>query len=216
MSQTPSARGQSVEVLAARRAERGLTLEQASKATRIPIASLAAIEEGRFEDLPPGPYRRGQVRAYFTWLGLEPAREVLDRANTAPPISPPRFPLWTVRIAAGAVCVVLIVLLIWQFVGPGGGGGQEVEPTANGPDQIVRLLARRTTHLKVIVDGEVVLDRRVPGGEEIRVAGHKRVEVHLEGADRARVEYNGDLIVPQGRQDVPRRLVFIDDLEPED
>ncbi|MBW1876913.1 MAG: helix-turn-helix domain-containing protein [Deltaproteobacteria bacterium] len=216
MSQPPSARGESVDALAARRAERGLTLEQASKATRIPVAHLTAIEEGRFDDLPPGPYRRGQVRAYFAWLGLEPGPEVLDGASTSPPGAPTGFPLWTVRIAAGAVCVVLVVLLVGQFVGRGGAQEEEVVPIADGPDQVVRLVARRTTHLKVIVDGEVVLDRQVPGGEEIRVAGHERVEVHLEGADTTRVEYNGDLIVPQGRQDVPRRLVFIDDLEPED
>jgi len=180
------------------------------------MVHLTAIEEGRFDDLPPGPYRRGQVRAYFAWLGLEPSPEVLDRASVPPPGPPPAFPLWTVRIAAGFVCAILVVLLVWQFVGGRTTAEEEVVPSTTGPDQVVRLLARRTTHLKVIVDGEVVLDRQVPGGEEIEVAGHERVEVHLEGADTTRVEYNGELIVPQGRQDVPRRLVFIDDLEPED
>ena len=125
--------------------------------------------------------------------------------------------LWLPRVVAGLACLVLLVLVIWQFGGLGpssSGSDTSVDPDA--PDQVVVLRALRTAHFQVLVDGEVVLDRELPGGERFEAAGHHRVEVRLEGADTARVEYNGDLVRPQGRQDVPRRLVFIDDLDTED
>lgn len=194
--------------LRARREERGWSLEEVSATLRIPVPHLLAIEEGRLEDLPPGPYRAGHVRAYLAHLGLEPE----PPPAPAPPPPPSRRALWPIRLAAGAVCLVLLALLGLQVGGEGGGEAPVAE--ANAPDQRVTLRARRTTRLRVLVDGEVVLDRKVPGGERIEVAGHHRVEVHLEGADAARVEYNGQPILPQGRQDTPRRLVFVDDLDP--
>lgn len=203
--------------LRSRREARGVSLDHASRSTRIPVAHLRAIEEGRFDDLPAGPYRAGQVRAYYTWLGLEADPELLERLRPDGPSSDDVGvgAVWAVRIVAGALCAALIGLLVWMLSGsPPVADTGSVGAAANAPDQVVVVTARRTTHLEVLVDGEVVLDREVPGGERIEVAGHRRVEVRLEGADSARVEYNGELVVPQGRQDVPRRLVFIDDLDP--
>jgi transcriptional regulator with XRE-family HTH domain len=198
-----------------RREARGLSVDDAAKATRIPVAHVEAIEAGRFDDLPEGPYRAGLLRAYAAWLGVEPDPGVL--ASLAPE-TPPRareIPLWAVRAGAAALCVALGAGFLWtlstEWTAPEAGAPS---PPPNAPDQHVSLTARRTTHVKILVDGEVVLDRAVPGGERVEVAGHRRIELHLEGADAVRVEYNGDLVVPQGRQDVPRRLVFADDLDP--
>jgi transcriptional regulator with XRE-family HTH domain len=197
-----------------RREARGLSVDEAAKATKIPVAHIDAIEAGRFDELPDGPYRAGLLRAYSAWLGVEPDPTVL-RSLTAPPAPPLAAPVWTVRVLATALSAALAAALVWTFTAEWGATDHAaLAPPPNAPDQHVALTARRTTHVKIVVDGEVVLDRAIPGGERVEVAGHRRVEVDLEGADAARVEYNGDLVVPQGRQDVPRRLVFVDDLDP--
>jgi transcriptional regulator with XRE-family HTH domain len=202
--------------LRALREARGLSVEDAARATRIPVAHVDAIEAGRFDDLPEGPYRAGLLRAYAAWLDVTPDPAVLDRlAAEAGEAPPPRTPLWAIRILAAGLCVVLLAAVVWTLrrdLLPVTSEAPAIAP--NAPDQRVSVLARRTTHLRVLVDGAVVLDRAVPGGERVEVAGHRSVEVALEGADAARVEYNGELVVPQGRQDLPRRLVFIDDLDP--
>jgi len=82
-----------------------------------------------------------------------------------------------------------------------------------GQDQRVRLTVLLGGAFKIIVDGEVVVDRRLPPGERIEVAGRRRVEVQVPAAKSVRLEYNGERVQPQGRQDVPRTLVFIDDSE---
>ena len=59
-------------VLQAARVERGLTLAQASAATRLRAAHLVAIESGELEGLPAPVYARGYVRTYARYLGLDP------------------------------------------------------------------------------------------------------------------------------------------------
>ncbi len=198
-----------------RREARGVSIDDAARATRIPVAHLHAIEEGRIGDLPEGPYAPGQIRAYFNFLGLEPAPGVLDGlGQPLPGATVDARQVWAVRLVAGAVCAVLAVLLV-ALLAPDlqSPSPQDTTLDPRAPDQRVAVTALRTTRVAILVDGEQVLDREVPGGESVQVAGHHRVEVRLHAAQDARVEYNGGRIEPQGRQDVPRRLVFIDDLD---
>lgn len=53
------------------REERGLSLDEIADVTRIPAASLALIEDGRFEALPGEPFVRGFLRAYARALGVK-------------------------------------------------------------------------------------------------------------------------------------------------
>ncbi len=80
------------------------------------------------------------------------------------------------------------------------------------PDQTVRVVARRNTPLKVLVDKELVFDGRLAGGDDREFIGRERVAVELPATSAVRIEYNGRSIVPQGHQDAPRRLVFVDDM----
>jgi hypothetical protein len=59
-------------VLAEKRSERGLTIEQASSATRIRAVHLSALESDEAELLPAPVYARGYLRTYATFLGLDP------------------------------------------------------------------------------------------------------------------------------------------------
>jgi cytoskeletal protein RodZ len=73
------------EFLRQARERRGLTLQQISSETKIPFRHLDALEHGRLNAVPAGPYRRGEIRAYAEVVGLDKAiaLERLDRALQA-------------------------------------------------------------------------------------------------------------------------------------
>src|SRR3979411_3512622 len=60
------------EVLAAKRGERGLTIEQAAAATRVRAHYLSALESDELERLVAPVYAKGHLRTYARYLGLDP------------------------------------------------------------------------------------------------------------------------------------------------
>lgn len=60
------------EVLAAKRRERRLTVEQASTATRIRAHYLSALESDQLERLASPVYARDHLTTYARYLGLDP------------------------------------------------------------------------------------------------------------------------------------------------
>jgi cytoskeletal protein RodZ len=56
--------------LAAIRQQRGLSLSQIAELTKIRASWLAAIEEGRWGELPGGIYRRSYIRQYARATGV--------------------------------------------------------------------------------------------------------------------------------------------------
>jgi len=57
--------------LAAKRGERGLTLQQAASATHIRLEHLSALEADEPELIPAPVYARGYLRTYARYLGLD-------------------------------------------------------------------------------------------------------------------------------------------------
>jgi cytoskeletal protein RodZ len=55
------------------REHKKMSLAEVSRLTRIPTASLAAIESDRFDELPGEVFIRGFLRAYATAVGVVPA-----------------------------------------------------------------------------------------------------------------------------------------------
>src|SRR2546423_4099674 len=66
------------------RVERGKSIEEASRETRIRAEYLHALERERFDVLPGDVYVRGFLRSYSNYLGLDPDK-VLARVAGAPP-----------------------------------------------------------------------------------------------------------------------------------
>jgi cytoskeletal protein RodZ len=58
--------------LACLREAAGITLEQISDSTKISRTFLAAIEDGRFNDLPGGVFTRSYIRQYAAAIGCDP------------------------------------------------------------------------------------------------------------------------------------------------
>lgn len=70
------------EALRRRRETLNVSIEQVYEQIRIPIASLRALEEERFESFPAIQYTRGFLRSYAEFLDLDP-RPLLDQLGTA-------------------------------------------------------------------------------------------------------------------------------------
>lgn len=213
--------------LRARRESQGLSIEQVSADLKIPATALESLEAGRLDALPDGPFAKGWLRAYREHLGLdpdtgadpdagdpsddapEPARAARDDASPPPPPNN-ALPLWAVRLIAGAMVITLLGLAgksLWSRVDPPG-----PQSRSDAPDQMVTITAERAVRVRVRVDDGDVQDRVLTPGEKMEVAGRERVEVDLPAVEAARIVYNGEVILPQGRQDEARRLVFIDDV----
>ena len=201
--------------LRARREELGLSLDEIAVATRIPVEHLQAIEKERPQDLPPGPYAAAYARLLTEHLQLTIQDDDVDEAKVAAPVAPvapaPSTPLWLVRGLAGlsALAVVgLVGVRSWQQWVP------EPEAVVVVPDQFVVVTAKRSARIKAVVDGEVVHDDVLSGGQALELEGHERVELEVPSTSAFRFLWNGESVVPQGLQEHPRRLVFVDDVGP--
>ena len=110
------------QVLAAKRGERGLTIEQAATATRIRAHYLSALESDELERLVAPVYAKGHLRTYARYLGLDPEPLVrMLKAETHDPhrllsivshVARPQVVLTTPAIVAAG-----IVLLAGAFGG---------------------------------------------------------------------------------------------------
>ncbi len=150
--------------------------------------------------------------------GIAEAEYRGDDDEAAPPEPPPSaIPLAAVRVIAIVSASALILLGSWQLWNQTLPAMEAKLPDAapaapSSPDQQVTISAERAAKLRVVVDGQVALDRQLSPGEKLDFVGRDRVEVDIPGAEAVKVVYNGETISPQGRQDEPRRLVFVDDL----
>lgn len=75
------------------REQRGITLDQISRSTKIGTRFLQALEQDHFEQLPGGIFNKGFVRAYARFLGLNEEEAVADYlAATTPGEPSPQVP----------------------------------------------------------------------------------------------------------------------------
>ena len=138
------------ELLREHRQELGIELEAIGEALRIKPVYLAAIEQGRPEELPGPTYAIGFIRAYANYLGLDGER-VLDsykaesaEVHTRPDLALP-VPLGERSVPGGRI---LLVGLILALVGYGGwhyfAGGERSRPerVAAVPAELQQLTAQ--------------------------------------------------------------------------
>jgi transcriptional regulator with XRE-family HTH domain len=117
------------ERLRVAREEKGLSLEDVARQTRIPVRHLEHIERGEWAALPAATYSVGFAKSYATVVGLDPApigtelRQELGLARTTSgpaaayyePADPARVPPRSVAIIAAALIVLLAVgYMVWR------------------------------------------------------------------------------------------------------
>ncbi len=101
------------------RERRGMSVPELARITRIPMASLEAIEGDRFDELPGEVFVRGFLRAYAQAVRLLPA-EILARYTSSRRVAfvtplPLQTPLQATREAQGrrfGVAIAFVLLLI--------------------------------------------------------------------------------------------------------
>lgn len=118
------------ETLRQARRARGVTLDDAARATRIPHKYLLALEDDEPQALPGGVYGRGVLRAYARYLEIDPeplleylrpARPRDERESIRPvgllAAGRPRLPWGGLLRACGALAALaLLVYLYGQYV----------------------------------------------------------------------------------------------------
>jgi cytoskeletal protein RodZ len=101
------------------RERRGMSAAELSRVTRIPMASIEAIEADRFDELPGEVFVRGFLRAYAQAVGLLPA-DILARFTSSRRVAyvtplPTQTPLQAAREGQGrrfGVAIAFVLLLI--------------------------------------------------------------------------------------------------------
>jgi cytoskeletal protein RodZ len=115
------------EKLQQARLEKGLTLEDVAKSTKIKTEFLAFIEEGEYAKLPSVSYAHGFVRNYAKFLGL-PEKEIMaifrrefdeDKTYRVLPKGfgeGDSFPLSKFKLKQTAVLIIVIFLLFMGYI----------------------------------------------------------------------------------------------------
>lgn len=101
------------------RESRRMGIVEVSRATRIPVATLEAIEHDHFDDLPGEVFVRGFLRSYAQVVGLVP-EEIVARYSSSRRVAivtplPVASPVTAAREGQGrrfGVAIALVLLLI--------------------------------------------------------------------------------------------------------
>ncbi len=137
--------------LVAGREQAGIGLDQISRATRIPLTVLNALEAERWPELPQTVFVRGFVTSYCKVVNLDPARglEALSVALRGraeePRRAPPPVALATSEIPVGtgragvlnwtyiAILLVFVVGIVVALLTVGTGGRSDVSRAGGNP-----------------------------------------------------------------------------------
>lgn len=205
------------QILRAARQERGLSLEDAERGTRIRRQFLEALEADDYDRLPAPVYTRGFIRTYARWLGLDP-EPILSLFPERP--APPEFkPLpvvrnpesaWPARILVGLVVLLLLgaAYAVVRLAGtareaPGPGPVLTVStpppaPTSAPPtptpviDQVqVQLRVVERAWVAVTVDDRQVFQGILEVGDTRTWTGRQRVAIRCGNAGGVEVYLNG-------------------------
>lgn len=141
------------ETLQRARQARGITIEDAERATRIPRRYLEALEQENYGILPAPVYARGFLRSYSGYLGLDPG-ELLPffpvghvdepELEPLPEVKQPRTMSMSGFIAFGVVAALILMVIGLYSLGNESGGENSLlssQPAAveeeAGPDIVV-------------------------------------------------------------------------------
>ena len=215
--------------LRAARIRQGMSLEEASRDTRVRSDYLEALEREDFDVLRGDVYVRGFLRSYARYLGLSPQKVIAayerlyggappDPApvEQAPGVAPTeaviltggaRRPSWLLAAVAAA-----IVLAAAAAIGLFSTRGSVPNPATNPqPPPVIEekgavrvdLLATRDVAVEVRIDGEEPATRTMDKGEALSFEGASRIDVRLSDGAAVLMEVNGFDVGRPGTAKVP-------------
>lgn len=185
----------------------GLSRAELAAETRIPEEHIAALEEGRLRDLPAGPYVKAWMETLEDRVGLSSTEFTASMQGRQGAV-----PFKWVRLVAGVSFLGLVAVVAWRFSDTVQEAGDAITSGAAAEKQEILVRARSNSRVRVRLDEGPMQDLVLAGGQERQWEADRRIELDVYATDALRIHYNGHLIVPQGRQDEHRTLVFEDDL----
>lgn len=205
------------------RERRGITLDAASRDTKLHVDQLSALESEEFDALLGDVYVRGSLRSYAQYLGLSPDKviEAYARNVDEPAPPPPPAKLGRVERAIAATRIrdnqrlmvflaatVLVIAIVFGFVSR----GHSAPPPATLPtvaatpapqgreiDAVVEAIA--VVRVSVIADG-VAATYRMGAGETRTFTAQDELALTVSDGGQVRVKVNGrdqGLPGPSGR-----------------
>lgn len=185
----------------------GLSRAELAAETRIPEEHIAALEEGRLRDLPAGPYVKAWMETLEVRVGLSSTEFTASMHGRQGAV-----PFQWVRVVAGVSFLGLVAVVAWRFSDTVQEAGDSIHSGPAAEKQEVLVRARTNSRVRIRLDEGPLQDLVLAGGQERQWVAERRIELDVTATNSLRIHYNGHLIVPQGRQDERRTLVFEDDL----
>ncbi|HEX6262609.1 MAG TPA: helix-turn-helix transcriptional regulator [Actinomycetota bacterium] len=207
------------------RHRQGLTLEEASRGTRLRAEYLDALERESFDDLPGDVYVRSFLRSYSGFLGLKPTKVVgvYEQAVGSGPAAPapvdrspavvvgPNDPLPDVRhhfpwpMAAAVAVIVLVAAAAIGLLSRSNSSPTPALPTAPAnlpvlPRHVeVNMVALRDVEARIVVDGVPAFEGIFREDEARSFRGDEEIEVWLATGKLVRLEVNGENLGKPGQ-----------------
>lgn len=202
------------------RARRGLTLEDASRGTRLRAEYIDALEREAFDELPGDIYIRSFLRSYGGFLGLNPGKvvgayeRVYGRSRPAPapverapalaagenpglPDMRPHFP-WPLAAAVAAIVLVAAiaagVLSRSAFTPePADSSGSPNVPVL--PEKVqLDMVAHQDVEVVIWLDGVEKFDGTLVEGEARSWEAEEEIGLWLASGQSVRLTVNGERI----------------------
>ncbi|MBI2818585.1 MAG: helix-turn-helix domain-containing protein, partial [Acidobacteria bacterium] len=134
------------ERLRQEREERGISLDEIARHTRIGVRLLKAIEEEAFDQLPGGIFNKSFIQQYAQHLGLDEKQAVRDYLRATAEAREIQYPPSAslpqpsnifsskafVRLSVGSAAIVLVAFLVWLII-PGSGPQPDFQTAAVEP-----------------------------------------------------------------------------------
>lgn len=160
------------EILAAARRDKGWSLEELSRRTKIQAKFLKAIELSRFSKLPKAPFVKGLVKTAADELGLDPARLAAIfrrdfRVSEEVEIVPKTLETgkknfgWTPKLTAAAGIIVVIISFLGYL-------GWQLLMLASGPTLIISQPPEAA-----VAGSEVAVEGKTDPGATVAINGQE-------------------------------------------
>jgi cytoskeletal protein RodZ len=201
---------------------RGISVDEASRDTRLSPPQINALEAEAFDDLGGEVYARAMLRTYAQYLGLDAAKvsRIYARVAEAPAKPPPPGRMGRVERAMAAArirdnqrflligAVVVLVALVSVGLVSRGGAPEAAEIPVPSETEAMQTAATATTVDVVLTAGaEVVVRAVIDGvpeeavtlrpGEVVSYVGQEEITVHASDGGAVSVMVNGrDLGAP--------------------
>jgi cytoskeletal protein RodZ len=210
--------------LAKARTKRGLTLDEASRDTRIRVDQLQALEDEDFDQLPGEVYVRGSLRTYAQYLGLSPDKVLglyARNAQEPEPAGPPRSPMGSVGktmsasrfrdnqrfVVLGAVTLLVLAVVFGVL------SRQRSSPAAAPPTQIQQpeldrsitadVVANRDASVTFTIDGAAPRTSTLSRGEAVSFEASSTLQIQIADGGSVHLTLNGGDLGTPGTPGVP-------------